>query len=152
MVWSFEKMFDLPMYWAVKFTKQTLLKEADFLNEAYNSEVAKSMFSDRNFAPKYLRNHVYIPDVVKEYTSSRVLTLEWIDGVKITNKEELQKQNYSIPNVVDTFVHAFGYQIFQTGFVHCDPHPGNVMVRRCPSGGQHQVCLYLHVSRSLHKL
>ena len=64
-----------------------------------------------------------------QYTTPRVMTIEWIDGIKMTNTRKLKERHIDVRHAANVFVHAFGFQIFQTGFVHCDPHPGNVFVR-----------------------
>ena len=53
-----------------------------------------------------------------QYTTPRVLTAEWIDGVPFHNIPELQRQGFSVPNVMSIVVSLFAYQIFRTGFVH----------------------------------
>lgn len=50
---------------------------------------------------------------------------EFIDGCKINDKENLKKQGFSLADLNNKLFEAFGYQIFQSGFVHADPHPGN---------------------------
>lgn len=74
----FEKVFNLPIYWTVDYVESHFREEIDFINEAENSRKASS------FASKdpYLVDNVYIPRVYDEYTSKRVLTMEWIEGFK----------------------------------------------------------------------
>lgn len=55
----------------------------------------------------------------------RVLTTEFIHGVKISDVADLEKQNFSLADVSRKLVDVFSEQIFHTGFVHADPHPGN---------------------------
>ena len=129
MVYLFEKTFDLPLYWAVEFTRKTLTKEADFLNEENNMRTSKAIFSHPS-TPSDLRKHVYIPEVYSQYTTRRVLTSEWIDGIKISDIERLKKENFDLRHAATIFIQCFGFQIFQTGYVHCDPHPGNIFIRR----------------------
>jgi len=56
------------------------------------------------------------------------LITEWIDGYKIDDVRE--NPNYSIKNIVTKLVDVFSNQIFVSGFVHCDPHPGNILIRK----------------------
>jgi len=55
----------------------------------------------------------------------RVLTAEFIDGIKINEKEALEKEGFQLEDVSRKLVNTFAEQIFHTGFVHADPHPGN---------------------------
>lgn len=57
---------------------------------------------------------------------------EWIDGIKVTHLKEIQNLGFNTKDVMETVIGAFAEQIFITGFVHCDPHPGNIFVRRNP--------------------
>ena len=64
----------------------------------------------------------YIPEVMWNLTTKRVLTTEWINGIKLTNVQELQKQNISTEKVMTTFIEALSHQIFISGFVHSGIH------------------------------
>ncbi len=61
---------------------------------------------------------------VQNYTTSRVLTMEYIHGVKLDDKEGLEKMGVSVHKVAELLTTVFCKQIFIDGFVHCDPHPG----------------------------
>ncbi|CAG8765902.1 4172_t:CDS:2, partial [Dentiscutata heterogama] len=101
----------------------------DFENEGRNSERVRSEFEkERSFNDK-----VYVPKVFWDQTSKRVLTAEWIDGIKITDREGLQRYGFTFNDVMKTVIDIFAFQIFVSGFVHADPHPGNVLVRPHPS-------------------
>lgn len=54
-----------------------------------------------------------------------MLVTEFIDGYKINELENLKKSGFSLADLNNKLFEAFGHQIFQTGFVHADPHPGN---------------------------
>ena len=66
-------------------------------------------------------------------TSTRVLGMEWINGVRVTNNEEIKKFGFSSTKIAQTVFKIFGDMIFVNGHVHCDPHPGNLMVRPHPN-------------------
>jgi aarF domain-containing kinase len=88
---------------------------------------------------------VYIPEVRWPYSSKRILTTEWIDGVKLNNAPALKQFGFNQEKVIQTTVELFADQIFLSGLVHADPHPGNVLVRRHPrKPKQHQVVLLDH--------
>jgi aarF domain-containing kinase len=88
---------------------------------------------------------VHVPEVVREHSSRRVLTMEFIDGCKITNAQRLKEMGADTKEMARLMVETFSRQIFHSGFVHCDPHPGNVFVRPMPGHpGQHQLVLLDH--------
>lgn len=67
-----------------------------------------------------------------------MLVTEYIDGYKINDIENLKSEGFSLADLNKKLFEAFGYQIFQSGFVHADPHPGNgkyfpmvAMIRLC---------------------
>uniref|UniRef100_A0A672GRE3 ABC1 atypical kinase-like domain-containing protein n=1 Tax=Salarias fasciatus TaxID=181472 RepID=A0A672GRE3_SALFA len=71
----------------------------------------------------------------------RVLTAEFCNGCKINNVEEIKRQGLSLKDTADKLIRTFAEQIFYTGFIHADPHPGNVLVRRGPDNKAELVLL-----------
>lgn len=192
--------FDLPLYSLVPFITERLLLETDFESEARNSEMMRQLV---NSEPS-LRGRVYIPQVYPEFTTKRVLVTEWIEGVRLWDKNatggrwlggpgspgvhgaqlqfsqsdwqaarrELRENPFkeklkpdreswkgrngkgglglSSKEVMTTMVDLFSAQIFKWGVVHCDPHPGNIFIRRLPSGKAELVLidhgLYVYMS------
>ncbi|MCJ1268887.1 hypothetical protein MMC22_008775 [Lobaria immixta] len=190
-LWAFKvvtyiytSLFRLPLYSLVPFISERLLLETDFVNEADNSErMAKLVAGESR-----LRGKVYIPKVYRELSSRRVMTAEWIEGVRLWDKESLTGKwegkrgqgspgcqgapldppdpekiaevvqgnpvgeklkprrdwwkgadgkgglGVSLKDVMTTMVDLFSAQMFLWGCVHCDPHPGNIFIRRLPSG------------------
>lgn len=182
----YSKWFDIPFYNLVPFVSERLFLETDFENEARNGEKMAEFVANE---PR-LRNRVYIPKVYHELSSKRVMTAEWIEGVRLWDKdaitrtwrggwregspgshgtpldppdkqipsrEELAKRSVaslkikperthwkgwkergglglSLKEVMTTMVDLFSAQMFLWGWVHCDPHPGNIFVRRQPNG------------------
>ncbi|KAL3044275.1 hypothetical protein OYC64_004006 [Pagothenia borchgrevinki] len=108
--------------WVLKDLKGTLAQELDFENEARNSERCAEELKHFSF--------VVIPKVFWEHTTKRVLTAEFCDGCKINDVEEIKRQGLSLKDTADKLIQTFAEQIFYTGFIHADPHPGNVLVRR----------------------
>lgn len=139
MMWIFEKaLFHVPIYFVAEHVCEQLSKETDFLNEIENSEKLRKLIeADSQFAGR-----VYVPKVYKELSTRRVIVSEWIDGVTLSNKDELIKQRYNGAGAIDVLTKLFGVQIFQWGHVHCDPHPGNIILRRV--NGKQQLVLIDH--------
>ncbi|BFZ13058.1 hypothetical protein BsWGS_16096 [Bradybaena similaris] len=119
--------------WVLQDLKGTLKQELDFENEGKNGERCKQDLDHLKF--------VYIPKVYWDMTSKRVLTAEYIDGVKINNLEGIKNCGLSLKDVDQKLVKSFSDQIFLSGFVHADPHPGNVFVRKGLDGKAQLVLL-----------
>uniref|UniRef100_A0A4W6BLV3 AarF domain containing kinase 5 n=1 Tax=Lates calcarifer TaxID=8187 RepID=A0A4W6BLV3_LATCA len=117
--------------WVLKDLKGTLAQELDFENEAKNSERCAQELKHFKF--------VVIPKVFWEQTSKRVLTAEFCNGCKINNLEDIKRQGLSLKRY--KLIRTFAEQIFYTGFIHADPHPGNVLVRRGPDNKAELVLL-----------
>ncbi|KAF5903678.1 putative aarF domain-containing protein kinase 5 isoform X1, partial [Clarias magur] len=130
--------------WVLKDLKGTLAQELDFENEGRNSERCAKELKHFKF--------IVIPKVFWELSSKRVLTAEFCEGCKINNIEEMKRQGLSLKDTADKFIRTFAEQIFYTGFIHADPHPGNVLVRRGPDKEAELVLLdhglYEHLSKS----
>nr|CAI5866331.1 unnamed protein product [Callosobruchus analis] len=120
--------------WVIDDLVDSLKQELDFVNEARNSQrCAKDL--------RHL-GYIHVPKVFWEYTNTRVLVTEFIDGYKISDVDNLKKEKFSLADINRKLFEAFGHQIFQTGFVHADPHPGNILIRR--HKGQTQLVLLDH--------
>ena len=78
--------------------------------------------------------NIYIPAVYEEYTTRRVLVLEWIDGIKINDYTGLEAAGIDRLEVANRTVQAYFHQFFTEGFFHADPHPGNIFVKRGTPG------------------
>ncbi|KAJ3320252.1 hypothetical protein HDV06_005396 [Boothiomyces sp. JEL0866] len=136
-IFALEKLFDLPLYWSADYIEFHLRQETDFVNEAKNAEICQHHINQTD-----LKKFVHVPKVYHDYSSKRVMTAEWIDGVSLAKKQDLVDNNISPAFVMDTVVKVFADQIFRVGFVHCDPHPGNILVRKL--NGTPQVVLLDH--------
>ena len=95
--------------------------ELDFRREAASaSELADEMRGVDGYA---------IPDIDWDRTNGRVLTIEWIDGVKISNREALVESGQDLPDLARRLVLAFLTQAISGGFFHADMHQGNLFVK-----------------------
>lgn len=195
MTFIYSKVFDIPFYSLVPYISERLSLETDFVNEANNSENMAKLVA----AEPRLRDRVYIPRVYRELSSKRVMTAEWIEGVRLWDKDAITRPwrggwrqgspgchgtpldqpetssaeknlrasrtkperdswrgrnnrgglGLSLKDVMTTMVDLFSAQMFLWGYVHCDPHPGNIFIRRKPSGKAELVLidhgLYIHM-------
>lgn len=99
---------------------RSIEKEMDYTLEATSMErVARSFLQDST---------VYIPKVYREITTQRVLTTEFIDGIKVSRLDELDAQGLDRKLITRRGATILLTQIFEHGFFHADPHPGNLFV------------------------
>ncbi|XP_053815476.1 uncharacterized aarF domain-containing protein kinase 5 [Vidua chalybeata] len=124
---------DFALGWVLQELKGTLALELDFENEARNSERC-----GRDLG--HLRG-VTVPRVHWGHCSKRVLTADFCEGCKITNLEGIRALGLGLRDTAEKLIQVFAEQIFYTGFIHADPHPGNVLVRRGPDGRAQLVLL-----------
>ncbi|KAG2176985.1 hypothetical protein INT43_007639 [Umbelopsis isabellina] len=137
----YERLFDLPMVFVSDYVEKHIRMEADFEREAHNSMIAWKNLQKE----KTLNGLVYIPKVFSEIGSKRVMVAEWVDGVQLTALDKLKAMGASPAQAMQVTVEAFASQIFKSGFLHGDPHPGNVLVRKHPhKKNQFQVVLIDH--------
>ena len=114
---------ELALHRPIKIVEEfarTLEKEIDYKNEATNMERAARHFLDDP--------NVYIPKVYREVTTSRVLTTEFIDGIKISNIDALEAAGLDRKIITARGADLVLKQVFDHCFFHADPHPGNIFV------------------------
>ena len=100
--------------------RRTLAQELDYQREAHNLvRIASNLSSFRR---------IVIPAPVEDFTSSRVLTMELIEGRKITSITPLMRQDFDAIGLARELFRAYLHQIIVDGFFHADPHPGNVLL------------------------
>ncbi|MCS5697856.1 AarF/ABC1/UbiB kinase family protein [Cyanobium sp. FGCU-52] len=96
-----------------------VFEEMDYLNEAANAE---------KFAQLHRHNpRIAVPRIHHQATSRRVLTMEWIDGVKLTNLDAVRAIGIDPDDMVEVGVNCSLEQLLDHGFFHADPHPGNLL-------------------------
>ena len=108
--------------WLFNELRGRLHRELDFIEEAKNGERCAKDLS--------CLDYVHVPKIHGDSCSHRVLTTEFIDGIKINDTEGIRRAGIDIREVDRKMVSAFAQQLFHTGFVHADPHPGNLLVRK----------------------
>ncbi|MEM0979013.1 MAG: AarF/ABC1/UbiB kinase family protein [Cyanobacteria bacterium P01_H01_bin.58] len=95
-----------------------LFEEIDYLNEGRNAERFAANFQDDP--------HVKVPSIYWRYSGSKVLTLEWIDGFKLTDIDRIQAADLDTDTLIEIGVTSGLQQLLEYGFFHADPHPGNL--------------------------
>lgn len=117
--------------WLIDEVHESLPKELDFLYEAKNSE--QCVYNFKRLSP-HLAPYIYIPKVYWNLSTSRLLTMEFMDGVGVTDVDAMKRLGIRPSDVAKLISQAFAEMIFKHGFVHCDPHAANMMVQVAPSG------------------
>lgn len=98
----------------------TIFDEIDYIREGRNADTFRHNF--RNF------NQICIPRIIWRLTGRRVLTIEYIEGVRVTDLAALREQNLEPEEVTRIGANFYLRQLLEDGFFHADPHPGNMRV------------------------
>ena len=104
--------------------EDSILKEIDFINESVNVQ----RFYNNLKNDMSLDQFAEAPMVYPEFTTSRVLALEYISGIKIDQLQKLESKKYDVKVIATRLAISYFKQIFEYGFFHADPHPGNLFV------------------------
>ena len=99
---------------------RVLQKELDYTKEARNIE--RFRYNFRNV------ENVKVPEVYWSFTTEKILTMEFLDGHKLSEIATLKQSKMDIAKIGNIAAHAFMKQVFEDGFFHADPHPGNLLV------------------------
>jgi predicted unusual protein kinase regulating ubiquinone biosynthesis (AarF/ABC1/UbiB family) len=100
---------------------RVLRQELDYVQEAQNAQIIRANFADVA--------GVYVPQIVPELTTRRVLVMERISGIKINDFETLRGMGVEIGEIATRLNETYLQQFFVDGFFHADPHPGNLFIR-----------------------
>ncbi|XP_078208962.1 putative aarF domain-containing protein kinase 5 isoform X13 [Callithrix jacchus] len=119
--------------WVLQDLKGTLAQELDFENEGRNAERCARELAHFPY--------IVVPRVHWDKSSKRVLTADFCAGCKVNDVEAIRSQGLAVHDIAEKLIKAFAEQIFYTGFIHSDPHPGNVLVRKGPDGKAELVLL-----------
>ncbi|WOL13626.1 hypothetical protein Cni_G22397 [Canna indica] len=101
---------------------KTIYQEIDYINEGKNADRFRRDF--RNI--KWVR----VPLIYWDYTTTNVVTLEYVPGIKISNLDQIHGKGFSRSLIASRAVESYLIQILKTGFFHADPHPGNIAIAR----------------------
>jgi predicted unusual protein kinase regulating ubiquinone biosynthesis (AarF/ABC1/UbiB family) len=101
---------------------QLLFKEIDYIQEGENAERFRQNFkNDPN---------VIVPQVFWQYTTKRVLTLEYLPGIKINDRLSLEESGINKDKIIELGICTYLKQLLEDGFFQSDPHPGNMAVSK----------------------
>ena len=108
----------------VKNFEESILKELDFINESINVQ----RFYNNLINDEKDDQFAYAPKVFREYTTAKILGLEFISGIKINRIEKIEEKGIDPKIIANRLAISYFKQIFEYGFFHADPHPGNLLV------------------------
>ncbi len=97
-------------------------KELDFKKEAINA---------KRFAKNFSKSKIVkIPEIYEQLTTSKILVMEFIDGIELHNIKQIKKEKINLKPLIDKGFEAILTQVFIHGFFHADPHPGNIIITK----------------------
>ncbi len=102
--------------------KKMIEEELDFEQEANSMQLIATNLKDEP--------NLFIPIVFSEYSTHHILTTKYCEGVKINDIQQLEAWNIDRTDLANRLVHAYCKMVFEDGFYHADPHPGNIMVQQ----------------------
>lgn len=127
-VWArIETVFDLRP--VAEEMSRNAPEEVDFIHEGRASEELRALLGNRT--------DVAIPRIYWDRSARRVLTMDYFDGIRITDLEALRAAGVDPAQAADTLVDLYNTMILRHGMFHADPHPGNLLV--LPPDGEHPV-------------
>jgi predicted unusual protein kinase regulating ubiquinone biosynthesis (AarF/ABC1/UbiB family) len=100
---------------------RVIAEEMDFLHEAENVERFADLYRDSGF--------VIIPKVYREVTTTRVLVMEFFEGFRVDEVQEIKRHNIDTQRMIENLIEFYGGQLLVHGVFHADPHPGNILVQ-----------------------
>ena len=100
---------------------EQVARELDFVNEGRNAEAIARLLADRD--------DVRVPGIVWEHTTRRVLVMDYMEGIKVSDAQRLRRAGVDVERVLQILAELYCRQILTHGFFHADPHPGNVLVQ-----------------------
>ena len=98
---------------------ERIFEETNYNQEGRNADKFQELYG-------YIEE-IYVPKIYWKYTGKRVLTMEWINGTKLTDIEAVQAQGINATHLVEVGVECSLRQLLEHGFFHADPHPGNLL-------------------------
>ncbi|MFN4365225.1 ABC1 kinase family protein [Chryseobacterium hispalense] len=107
---------------AISTFEKSLLEEVSLINEKENILQFRRNFKNSK--------ETYVPQVFEEFSNNNILCMEFIDGIKVTDKATLLDNSISPVNVSEAGLRLFVSQILDYGFFHADPHAGNILVKK----------------------
>uniref|UniRef100_UPI003AADEF03 aarF domain-containing protein kinase 1 n=1 Tax=Centroberyx gerrardi TaxID=166262 RepID=UPI003AADEF03 len=127
---------DFGFMWLVEEAKKNMPLELDFLNEGRNAERVARMLAHYPF--------LKVPQIHWDLSTKRILTMDFAEGGQVNDRDYMRRHGINVNEISENLGKMYSEMIFVHGFVHCDPHPGNVLVRKCPQSKKTEIVLLDH--------
>ncbi|UQD53664.1 2-polyprenylphenol 6-hydroxylase [Bacillus methanolicus] len=122
------RLMELRMDWAKRYQLRDMIEEfakslrteLDYRTEGRNAEKIANQFTGNST--------IRIPKIYWDYSTKKVLTMEYIEGVRVNDLKKMGEKGYNRKVIAERLAQSFFHQILIEGFFHGDPHPGNVLV------------------------
>ena len=111
---------NINLLYIVETFENMLKKELSLTNERKNMERFENNFKGNE--------HIHVPVVYKKLSNNRILCMEFIEGIKITDKEKIEKTGFNPKEIASLGLELYIKQVMKYGFFHADPHPGNIFL------------------------
>lgn len=111
---------NINLLYIVETFENMLKKEFSLTNERKNMERFENNFKGNE--------HIHVPVVYKKLSNNRILCMEFIEGIKITDKEKIEKTGFNPKEIASLGLELYIKQVMKYGFFHADPHPGNIFL------------------------
>ncbi len=120
LIWIESKFYAFPLEPAFRELSENIPLEVDMLNEARNMEAIAELLS--------YRPEIVIPKVIWEHTSKRLLTMDFIEGIKVIELDRIERAGIDTQKMSRLTVDVYVEMMLRHGHMHADPHPGNLFV------------------------
>ncbi|KAK4883427.1 hypothetical protein RN001_006746 [Aquatica leii] len=124
---------DFHFQWLVDESKKNIPQELDFVQEGKNAEKISKAFRHYDW--------LKVPTIRWDLTTKRVLTMEYIEGGQVNDLKYIKENKINPYEVTEKLGTLYSEMIFLNGFVHSDPHPGNILVKKSDKGGVNVILL-----------
>ncbi|WP_411954687.1 ABC1 kinase family protein [Alkalibacillus sp. S2W] len=100
--------------------KSAIIDELNYETEGLNADLMRKQFDEWET--------IKIPNIYWDYSSKRVLTMEFVEGYKLNQVDEMKEANFDLDTIAENMIQALYHQIFKDGLFHADPHQGNFFI------------------------
>jgi predicted unusual protein kinase regulating ubiquinone biosynthesis (AarF/ABC1/UbiB family) len=118
-LWLEARFYSFPLEPVYRELAANIPKEVDMHHEAQNMEAIAAQLAHRS--------DVIVPTVVHEWTRARLLTMEYIDGIKITDFKAIEESGLDVQSLLRSIGEVYMESMLRFGYFHADPHPGNIL-------------------------
>lgn len=121
-------LFEMPLEKTINYICDKMREELNFKNEYKNAIMVTNLIkNDKEFSNS---NQFYIPKYYENFSTKKILISEWMNAELIGKYKDLENEGFNLTTIMSQITKIYARQVFTWGVVHCDLHPGNLMVRK----------------------